>query len=44
VIDRELPIGMADYAFTDDGALADDGHAAALGEILDELAGAYVAA
>ena len=39
VIDRELPVGMADYAFTADGALADDGHAPALGEILAELAG-----
>jgi len=44
VIDRELPVGMADSAFADDGALADDGHAAALGEILTELAGALVAA
>ena len=27
VIDRELPVGMADDAFADDGALADDDHA-----------------
>jgi len=39
VIDRELPVGMADYAFTDDGTLVDDGHTATLAEILTELGG-----
>jgi chromate reductase len=37
VLDHELPIGLADSAFTDGGALADDGHEAALSEILDAL-------
>jgi len=39
VIDRELPIGMADSAFTADGALADDDLSLALAGILAELAG-----
>jgi chromate reductase len=37
VIDRELPLGMADSAFHDDGSLLDDGHTATLAEILSEL-------
>jgi len=39
VIDRELPVAMADDAFTPGGALADDDLALALGGILAELAG-----
>src|SRR4051794_38294861 len=39
VIDRELPIGMADSAFTADGALADDDLSLTLAGILAELAG-----
>ena len=37
VIDRELPVGMADSAFHTDGSLLDDTHVATLNEILDEL-------
>jgi chromate reductase len=44
VIDRELPVGMADDAFTDDGALADEDLSLALAGILAELAGELVAA
>src|SRR4051812_22114158 len=44
VIDRELPIGLADGAFTADGSLADDGHTAALADILHELASELVPA
>jgi chromate reductase len=39
VVDRELPVGMADDAFTPDGALADDDLSLALAGILAELAG-----
>ena len=39
VIDRELPIGMADDAFGADGALVDDDQSLALAGILAELAG-----
>jgi len=44
VIDRELPIGMADDAFTEDGALADEDLSLALAGILAELAGELVPA
>ena len=37
VIDRELPVGMADDAFTPDGALADEDLSLALAGILAEL-------
>ena len=39
VIDRELPVGMADDAFTPDGSLVDEDLSLALGGILAELAG-----
>ncbi len=39
VIDRELPIGEADEAFSSDGALAERDQQLALGEILTELLG-----
>ena len=39
VIDRELPVAMADEAFTPDGSLVDDDLSLALGGILAELAG-----
>ena len=39
VIDRELPVGMADDAFDADGTLADEDHSLALAGILAELAG-----
>ena len=39
VIDRELPVGVADDAFGPDGSLADPDLALALGGILAELAG-----
>jgi chromate reductase len=39
VIDRELPVAMADDAFTPEGSLADEDLALALGGILAELAG-----
>src|SRR3954469_5887652 len=44
VIDRELPVGMADSAFTPDGALADDDMALTLAGILAELHGELVTA
>ena len=37
VIDRELPIGLADSAFTPEGALTEDDHSLALAGILAEL-------
>jgi chromate reductase len=37
VIDRELPIGLADSAFDSDGALAEEDHSLALAGILAEL-------
>jgi chromate reductase, NAD(P)H dehydrogenase (quinone) len=37
VLDDELPIGMADGAFTPDGALADPEQAAALARVVDRL-------
>ena len=37
VLDVELPVGMADAAFHETGSLLDEGHAAALSEILSEL-------
>jgi chromate reductase len=40
VIDRELPVGGADEAFSDDGTLADPDLQAALREILAELVSA----
>jgi chromate reductase, NAD(P)H dehydrogenase (quinone) len=39
VIDRELPIGLADDAFHEHGGLADEDQALALAGILAELAG-----
>jgi chromate reductase len=39
VIDRELPIGLADGAFHEHGGLADEDQALALAGILAELAG-----
>jgi len=44
VIDRELPIGMADSAFNEDGTLADEDQALALAGILAELHGELVPA
>ncbi len=44
VVDRELPVGLADSAFADDGALADPGHEETLGAMLDELVGELVIA
>jgi len=44
VIDRELPVGMADDAFLPDGALADEDLSLALAGILAELVGELVAA
>src|ERR687885_3014561 len=43
VIDRELPVGMADDAFAADGSLADDDLSLALAGILAELVGELVA-
>jgi chromate reductase len=37
VLESELPVGMADGAFTDDGALADDELVERLGDLLDDL-------
>ena len=37
VIDRELPIGLADSAFTPEGTLTEDDHSLALAGILAEL-------
>jgi chromate reductase len=42
VIDRELPIGMADSAFAFDGSLVDEDQALALAGILAELVGELV--
>ena len=39
VIDRELPVAMADDAFTPEGSLVDEDLSLALGGILAELAG-----
>jgi chromate reductase len=39
VIDRELPIGLADDAFTDDGRLADEDQELVLADLLAELVG-----
>lgn len=48
VVDRELPVGLADDAFADDGALADEDQklvlADLIAELLDELEPAAVAA
>ena len=44
VLDRELPVGMADSAFTPEGTLADEDLALALAGILAELHGELVAA
>ena len=38
VLDSELPVGMADSAFTEDGALADPELAARLADVLGDLA------
>jgi len=38
VLEDELPVGLADGAFTDDGALADAELAARLGDLLSDLA------
>jgi len=40
VIERELPVGQADAAWSLDGTLADPDLQAALGELVDELIGA----
>jgi chromate reductase, NAD(P)H dehydrogenase (quinone) len=37
VVEAELPVGMADSAFTDDGQLADPQLAARLGDVLGDL-------
>jgi chromate reductase, NAD(P)H dehydrogenase (quinone) len=37
VVEAELPVGMADSAFTDDGELADPELAARLGDVLGDL-------
>jgi chromate reductase len=37
VLESELPVGMADSAFADDGTLADPDLATALGELLGDL-------
>ena len=42
VLDRELPVGMADSAFTPDGTLADEDLSLALAGILAELHGELV--
>jgi chromate reductase len=39
VVDRELPVGLADDAFTDDGRLADDDQELVLADLLAELLG-----
>jgi chromate reductase len=39
VIDRELPVGLADDAFTADGRLADEEQELVLADVLAELAG-----
>ena len=39
VIDRELPVGLADDAFVDDGRLADPDQELALADLLAELVG-----
>ena len=44
VLDRELPVGMADAAFTETGGLADEDLSLALAGILAELHGELVAA
>ena len=38
VLESELPVGMADGAFTDDGTLADPELTARLGDVLGDLA------
>ena len=38
-IDRELPVGLADDAFTDDGRLADEDQELVLADLLAELVG-----
>ena len=40
VVDRELPVGLADDAFAEDGALADEDQRLVLADLLTELAGA----
>jgi chromate reductase len=44
VIDRELPVGMADDAFLADGSLADEDLSLTLAGVLAELVGGLVAA
>ena len=39
VIDRELPVGLADDAFTAEGRLADEDQELVLADLLTELAG-----
>ena len=39
VVDRELPVGLADDAFTDDGGLADDEQRLILADLIAELLG-----
>ena len=38
MVENELPVGMADGAFTDDGALADPELAARLDDVMGDLA------
>ena len=38
VIDQELPVGLAESAFADDGGLLDNEQRAALAELVDVLA------
>ena len=37
VVDRELPVGLADDAFADDGGLADDEQRLILADLVTEL-------
>jgi chromate reductase len=39
VVDRELPVGLADDAFGDDGSLADEEQRLVLGDLIAELLG-----
>ena len=39
VTDRELPVGLADDAFTDEGRLADEDQELVLADLLAELVG-----
>jgi len=39
LVDRELPVGLADDAFGDDGSLADEEQRLVLGDLIAELLG-----